>query len=83
MVLCGSEDSSIYIWNREKADLLAKIDGHNLMVSAVHWSPTDPYIFASASDDQTIKIWGPQDMEMADVSTDHKDIKKVDFCQCP
>lgn len=51
LILCGSEDSSIYIWNREKGELLAKIEGHSLMANAVHWSPSDPYIFASASDD--------------------------------
>ena len=51
LVLCGSEDSCIFVWNREKGDLLAKIEGHTLMANAVHWSPTDPYIFASASDD--------------------------------
>jgi WD40 repeat protein len=28
LVLCGSEDSLIYIWCRETTELLAKIQGH-------------------------------------------------------
>jgi WD40 repeat protein len=27
-VLCGSEDSNIYLWNKEKGDIIAKIEGH-------------------------------------------------------
>jgi WD40 repeat protein len=50
-VLCGSEDASIYIWNKEKGDLIARLDGHTQVINAVHWNPQDPFIFASASDD--------------------------------
>jgi WD40 repeat protein len=27
-VVCGSEDSIIYLWSKEKGDLIAKIEGH-------------------------------------------------------
>jgi WD40 repeat protein len=27
-VACGSEDSIIYLWSKEKGDLIAKIEGH-------------------------------------------------------
>lgn len=27
-IVCGSEDANIYLWSKEKGDLIAKIDGH-------------------------------------------------------
>lgn len=44
----------------------------------VNWNPQDPYIFVSASDDQTLRVWGLEDTEMAEVVID-KDIKKLDI----
>ena len=77
LVLCGSEDACIYIWNKEKGDLLAKLEGaHTQLVNCVGWCPNDPFIFASASDDQTVRIWGLEEMEPAEVET--KESKKID-----
>jgi len=28
LVVSGSEDSCVYIWNKEKGDILAKLEGH-------------------------------------------------------
>ncbi len=28
LVVCGSEDAAIYIWNRDKGELLTKLEGH-------------------------------------------------------
>lgn len=41
LVVCGSEDGCVYIWNRDKAELLLKLEGHSQMVNAVHWNPVD------------------------------------------
>jgi ribosome biogenesis protein YTM1 len=30
---------------------------HKAWVSAVQWSPTDPYVLASSSHDGTVKVW--------------------------
>jgi len=57
-VVSGSEDSNIYVWNREHATLIEVLSGHKGTVNSVNWSPVNPYMFASAGDDHTIRIWG-------------------------
>ena len=41
-VISGSEDSQVYIWHRQTARLLGRLEGHSRTVNAVCWSPTDP-----------------------------------------
>lgn len=76
-VLCGSEDATVSIWNKEKGDIVAKIGGqtspqypltsHTQVINCVSWSPSDPFIFATASDDQTVRLWGIENMPLCDV----------------
>ena len=44
------------------------------MINAVDASPNQPYMFASCSDDETVKIWGVQDKIKIEVlnSTNYK-----------
>lgn len=56
-IVSGSEDSQIYIWNRNYQKLLYVLPGHAGTVNAVHWCPFDPHLFASGSDDHTVRIW--------------------------
>ena len=60
-IACGSEDKKVYLWHRNSKKVLATLEGHKDIVNCVAWSPTDHSMLASASDDRTVRIWGPAD----------------------
>ncbi|PPQ72113.1 hypothetical protein CVT24_002424 [Panaeolus cyanescens] len=57
-VVSGSEDGNVYVWHRETATLLEVLSGHGEgSVNSVAWNPVNERMFASCSDDRTIRIW--------------------------
>ncbi|KAL2344941.1 hypothetical protein Fmac_006226 [Flemingia macrophylla] len=64
-IASGSEDSQVYIWNcrnarpGEVSERIEVLSGHSMTVNCVSWNPKIPQMLASASDDYTIRIWGP------------------------
>ncbi|KAK9375931.1 WD40-repeat-containing domain protein [Lipomyces chichibuensis] len=56
-IVSGSEDASIYVWKKDDASLIEVLSGHTKGVNSVAWNPKNKYMFASASDDNTIRIW--------------------------
>jgi|MDSY01.1.fsa_nt_gb WD40 repeat protein len=57
-VASGSEDARVYLWHTQTGCLGATLQGHTATVNAVAWSPVDPHVFVSASDDATLRVWG-------------------------
>ncbi|KAI8574337.1 hypothetical protein RHMOL_Rhmol01G0346200 [Rhododendron molle] len=58
-IASGSENSQVYIWNRRSPTPIEVLSGHKMTVNCVSWNRKRPQMLASASDDQTIRIWGP------------------------
>ncbi|KAL7582368.1 hypothetical protein Lser_V15G41873 [Lactuca serriola] len=58
-IASGSENSQVYIWNQSGSDPIEVLSGHSMTVNCVSWNPRRHQMLASASDDQTIRIWGP------------------------
>ncbi|XP_063698447.1 WD repeat-containing protein 26 homolog [Culicoides brevitarsis] len=59
-VASGSEDNKVYIWHIRREEPLATLTGHTRTVNCVSWNPVFPSLLASASDDGTVRIWGPK-----------------------
>uniref|UniRef100_A0A8C4HUB1 WD repeat-containing protein 26 n=1 Tax=Dicentrarchus labrax TaxID=13489 RepID=A0A8C4HUB1_DICLA len=58
-IASGSEDHKVYIWHRRSELPIAELTGHTRTVNCVSWNPVLPGLLASASDDGTVRIWGP------------------------
>ncbi|KXS22143.1 WD40 repeat-like protein [Gonapodya prolifera JEL478] len=57
-VASGSEDSMLYVWNRDQGVLIEAIPGHTATINAVaSWKQR----LATASDDHSIRIFDPPD----------------------
>ena len=56
LIVTGSDDRTIRIWNRETGDCLAVLTGHKDYVRSVSIS-TDSQFIVSGSDDKTIRLW--------------------------
>uniref|UniRef100_H2ZDE3 WD repeat-containing protein 26 n=1 Tax=Ciona savignyi TaxID=51511 RepID=H2ZDE3_CIOSA len=65
-IASGSEDNKIYIWHRSREMPIETLCGHSKTVNCVSWNRAIPSMLASVSDDGTIRIWGPQEIEDED-----------------
>jgi WD40 repeat protein len=59
-VLSGSEDGHVYVWQNNNTTPIEVLSGHTGSVNAVAWNPVlSRKLFASCSDDRTIRLWQP------------------------
>ncbi|XP_063625613.1 WD repeat-containing protein 26 [Cydia splendana] len=59
-VASGSEDNKVYIWHISGEEPVAVVAGHSRCVNAVAWNPVHHDVLASASDDYSLRLWGPR-----------------------
>jgi len=57
MIASGSEDKTICLWNIETGEHHV-IEGHKGNINTVNFSPTNPQLLLSASEDGTVRQWG-------------------------
>ncbi|MBW4559801.1 MAG: WD40 repeat domain-containing protein [Mojavia pulchra JT2-VF2] len=72
LLVSGSRDQTIKIWQLETGELLRTLKGHTDEVCAIALSP-DEQIIASGSADKTIKLWHLQTGELLGTFTGHTD----------
>ncbi|GHJ90213.1 hypothetical protein NliqN6_6615 [Naganishia liquefaciens] len=58
-VMSASEDAHVYVWHKDTGGLLEVLEGHGAAVTDVAWNPVFSNLFASCSDDYTIRLWQP------------------------
>lgn len=59
LIASGSEDGRIYFWNARHGSIVKIINDLYLgkTVNEVAWHPSEPHVFASASDDGRVIVW--------------------------
>ncbi len=58
-IASGSENGKVYIYYISRETPIAELAGHSRTVNCVSWNPIYPKILVSASDDSTVRVWGP------------------------
>ena len=61
LIISVSDDTTACLWDWSASwSRLAIFEGHSHYVMMCQWNPKDPHLFATASLDKTIKVWGIQ-----------------------
>nr|KAJ3422097.1 hypothetical protein HK105_001173 [Polyrhizophydium stewartii] len=56
LIVGGSEDGAVYLWDRDKGDVLQRLRGHTGVVYSAAWNARQA-LFASCSEDSALCTW--------------------------
>ena len=59
-VAMGTRDGAMRLWHWPSATYLTEECAHSGPLNCVAWSPVDPQLLVTVSDDGTVGVWGPR-----------------------
>ena len=74
MIISGSRDTTVKLWNAKTGKIIHTLEGHTDFVTSVAWS-CDGKMIISGSGDTTVKIWDVKTGKI--IHTLHKHIKYI------
>jgi WD40 repeat protein len=72
MIVTGSSDSNIRLWDIERGEFVRALEEHQSAVTSVAWSGDGQWL-ASGADDRTVRVWEARSGQLVHTLAGHQD----------